>query len=602
MKYAKYIPSLQRREAWEQLVTRNMNMHIARFPELEKEIREAYSYVFSKKILTSMRSMQFAGKPIDVNPARMYNCSFLHVDDWRSFSEVMFLLLGGTGVGYSVQFHHIEQLPKIRKPVDKKRYLIGDSIEGWADAVRILVKAYMVNGPKPVFDFRDIRPKGARLVTSGGKAPGHIPLKECLTKIESVFESKKDGEKLTPFEAHLIMCHIAVAVLSGGIRRAAMISLFSFDDEEMLSCKSGDWYNTRPELQLANNSAVILRNRIEHEEFKSLWEKIRYSGAGEPGFFFTNDTEMGLNPCAEISLKNGQFCNLVTMNTEEIHSQEELEEFSRVASFLATLQAAYTDFHYLRPIWKKVTEKEALIGVSMTGIAAGTLTGLNLKKAAKVVQEENVRVAKLLGINPAARTTCIKPEGTTSLVLGTSSGIHARRAKYYLRRVRVGKNEAIYPYLHANYPELLEDDFFKPSTQAVITVPQKSPEGSLLIEDETSIKALERVKYFHENWIKPGHKRGANTNNVSATIYIAEDEWDVTEEWLWENRNAYTALSFLPVDNHTYKQAPFETTDEATFNELSAKLKLVDLSSIHEIDDETDLKGELACSGGACEI
>lgn len=530
------------------------------------------------------------------------NCAYLPIDDWRAFSEVIFLLLGGTGVGYSVQFHHIDKLPEIRKPLKNKRYLISDSIEGWADAVRALIKAYLIGGPKPIFDFRDIRPKGARLITSGGKAPGHEPLKECLFQIEKILDRKADGDKLTPFEAHLILCHEADAVLAGGIRRAAMISLFSFDDDEMLTCKFGNWWEMNPELARSNNSAVISRNRVEKEEFINLWQKIEASRSGEPGFFFTNDIEWGLNPCAEVSLRPFQFCNLVTINASIVETQDDLNELARSAAFIATLQASYTDFHYLRDVWKKTTEKEALIGVSMTGIASGKLETLSIKEASKVVLEENERVAKIIGINKAARNTVIKPEGTASLVVGTSSGIHDWHSEYYLRRIRVGKNEPIYHYLSENHPELLEDDLFKPKIQAIITIPQKAPEGASIRKNTTAIQMLERVKYFHNNWIKPGHRKGANTNNVSATITIKDHEWEEVGEWLWNNKNSYTALSFLPYDDHTYTQAPFEDTTKEVYEEMIKHLTSIDLSKIIEEDDSTNLKGELACAGGACEI
>ena len=602
MKYARYLPDQYRRETWEEIVTRNKEMHLKKFPHLASEIEEAYKYVYDKKILPSMRSLQFAGKPIDVNPTRLYNCSFLPIDDWRAFSEVIFLLLGGTGVGYSVQFHHIDKLPEIRKPIKTKRYLIGDSIEGWADAIRVLTKSYFTGSPKPIFDFRDIRPKGSLLITSGGKAPGAEPLKECLFQIEKILDRKENGQKLTPFEAHLILCHEADAVLAGGIRRAAMISLFSFDDDEMLTCKFGNWWETYPELARSNNTTVIDRNRIEKSEFFELWEKIKASRSGEPGFFFTNDTEYGFNPCVEASLRAFTFCNLVTLNGMSIKDQDAFNKYCKAASFIATLQASYTDFHYLRDIWKKSTEKDALIGVSITGISSFDFTKLDVKLAAKIVTDENERVAKIIGINKASRTTLIKPEGTTSLVLGTSSGIHPWHSKYYLRRIRVGKNEAIYTYLSQNHPELLEDDFFKPNIQSIITVPQMAPEGAVLRKDESAISLLNKVKYFHTNWIKPGHRKGANTNNVSATITIKDNEWDETGEWLWNNKNSYTALSFLPYDDHTYVQAPFEDITKEKYDELISHLRNVDLSKIVEYDDQTLLQTELACAGGACEI
>ena len=437
MKYAKYIPELKRRETWQELVTRNMEMHIKQYPEIEKEIRENYMYVYRKQVLPSMRSMQFAGKPIEISPNRIYNCAFAPIDDWRVFSEIMFLLLGGTGVGYSVQKHHVDVLPEIRKPNKERgrRWLVADSIEGWADAVKVLVKSYFFGGSKIEFDFSDIRPKGARLVTSGGKAPGAQPLKECLIKLEGILDSKENGDKLRPIEVHDMVCHIADAVLAGGIRRAALISLFSATDEEMIGCKSGAWWETNPQRGRANNSAVLMRHKITKDYFMDLWKRIEASGAGEPGIYLSNDKDWGTNPCCEIALRPFQFCNLTEVNVSNVVSQEDYEDRVRAASFIGTLQAGYTDFHYLRPIWQRTTEKDALIGISMTGIGSGAVLGLNMKSAAKVVKEENKRVAELIKINPSARTTTVKPAGTTSLTLGTSSGIHAWHNDYYIRRV-----------------------------------------------------------------------------------------------------------------------------------------------------------------------
>lgn len=603
MKYARYNKILKRRETWEETVQRNVDMHVKKYPNLKQEIEEIYkNYVFPRKVLPSMRSLQFAGKAIELNPARIYNCSYLAVDNWKAFNEAMFLLLSGVGVGYSVQYHHVDKLPEIRRPIKKKRFLIADSIEGWADAVKVLIKSYLFGSPKPQFDFRDIREKGSELATSGGKAPGPEPLKECLFKIEQILERKKDGEKLTPFECHLIMCNIADAVLSGGIRRSAMISLFSFDDDEMLTCKFGSWWETYPELARANNSAVILRNRITKEEFFDLWKKIEASRSGEPGFMMTNDIEFGLNPCAEISLRSNQFCNLTTINFKEVRNQEDLENFVRAAAFIGTLQAGYTNFHYLSENWKKVTEKEALIGVSITGLAEEKYKDLDFEKAANVVKEENERVSKLIGINKAARCTCIKPEGTSSLVLGTSSGIHAWHSQYYIRRIRVGKNEAIYKYLNDNHPELIEDDFFKPKTQAVISIPVKAPDDAILRTKESALEMLNRVKKIYLEWIKPGHRKGSNTNNVSSTVTIKENEWEEVGKWLWENRDCYTALSFLPEDLGTYVQAPFEETTKEKYEEMFSKLKEIDLTKIIEENDETTQKEQVACAGNVCEI
>ena len=591
MKYAKFIPELGRRENWKELVDRNKKMHLEKYPTLKKDIEDAYKFVYDKKILPSMRSLQFAGKPIAINNARLYNCCFLPIDHVDAFSEVMFLLLSGTGVGYSVQQHHVEKLPEINKPVKSRRYLVGDSIEGWADAVKVMIAAYMKGKALPVYDFSDVRPKGAALITSGGKAPGPEPLKDCLHNVQKILDRKQNGEHLTSLEVHDILCYIADAVLAGGIRRSAMISLFDIDDDDMLTCKFGNWWETAPQRGRANNSAVIVRSKVEEEVFMDLWKKIEASGSGEPGFFFTNDKDWGMNPCAEISLRPFQFCNLTTIHAGDVASQEDLNARAKAAAFIGTLQASYTDFHYLRDIWKRTTEREALIGVSMTGIASGSVLNLDLKEAANVVKEENARIAGLIGTNPAARCTTVKPEGTSSLVLGTSSGIHAWHNKHYIRRIRVGKNESIYNYLNMNHPELVTDEFFKPNIQAVIEVPQKAPEGAIT-RQESALDLLKRVSKVWKEWVKPGHRKGANKNNVSTTVTIKPGEWDEVGQWMWNNRENFTALSVLPFSDHTYIQAPFEDIDEVTYEEAVQVLHNINLDDVKEMNDETNLQGK----------
>ena len=603
MKYSKYVPELQRRETWDELVTRNKEMHVKKFPQLKEEIEHAYDFVLNKKILPSMRSMQFAGKPIEISPNRVYNCAYMPIDDWRAFGEAMFLLLGGTGVGYSVQKHHVEKLPEIRKPNVKrtKRFLIADSIEGWADAVKALVKSYFTGSSKLEFDFSDIRAKGARLVTSGGKAPGPQPLKECLIKVQGILDGKQDGDKLSPIEVHDIVCHIADAVLAGGIRRAALISLFSADDDEMIACKSGAWWENNPQRGRANNSAALLRHKMTKEFFLDLWKRVELSGAGEPGIYLTNDKDWGTNPCCEIALRPFQFCNLCEVNVSDVESQEDLNERVKAAAFIGTLQASYTNFHYLRDVWRRTTEKDALIGVSMTGIGSGVVLGLDMTEAANEVTKENARVAELIGINASARCTTVKPAGTTSLTLGTSSGIHAWHNDYYIRRVRVGKNEAIYSYLAIYHPELIEDEYFRPHDTAVISIPQKAPAGAIL-RNESPIDLLERIKRVHKEWIKPGHRTGQNAHNVSATVSIKPEEWEAVGEWMWTNRKHYNGLSVLNYDGGSYIQAPFEDCTEEKYNEMMAHLTNIDLSKVIELEDVTDLKGEAACAGGACEV
>ena len=603
MKYSRYIENKKRRENWHELVTRNMQMHIKKYPQLEGEIRSNYHHVYNKNVLPSMRSMQFAGKPIEVSPNRIFNCAYMPIDDLRAFGEAMFLLLGGTGVGFSVQRHHVDNLPEVHKPSGKRtrRYLISDSIEGWADAVKALVMSYFKGTSRLRFDFSDIRAKGSILVTSGGKAPGAQPLKECIVKIEGMLDAKQNGEKLSTIEVHDLICYIADAVLAGGIRRAALISLFSADDEDMLAAKTGNWWETNPQRGRANNSVVLLRHRITEDYFKNLWERVKASGAGEPGFYFSNDKDWGTNPCCEIALRPHQFCNLTEVNVSSVSSQEDFEERVRTAAFLGTLQAGYTDFHYLRPVWQRNTEKDSLIGVSMTGIASGRVLALDMSKASMIVKMENRRVVMQIGIKPAARTTCVKPAGTTSLTLGTSSGIHAWHNDYYIRRIRVGKNEPIYSYLAENHPELVEDEFFSPHDTAVISAPQKAPEGSIT-RSETALELLERVKKVSKEWVRGGHGNGQNTHNVSATVTIKPDEWEIVGDWMWNNREYYNGLSVLPYADHTYKQAPFEDCTEEEYEHMLKSLKEISLENINEEEDNTDLQGEIACAGGACEI
>jgi len=603
MKYARYLPVLQRRELWSEICDRYGAMMVKHYPQLEGEIHSHLEFVRNKKILPSMRAMQFAGAAIEKNNSRIYNCAYLPVDDIRAFSETMFLLLGGTGVGFSVQFEHTEKLPPVQKAKKRKRFLVGDNLEGWADCVKVLMKGYFGESRyMPDFDYSDIRHKGARLVTAGGKAPGPEPLKLCIAHLSAILDRKADGERLTPLECHDLMCHIANAVLAGGIRRSAMISLFSVNDDEMLTCKYGNWWELNEQRGRANNSAVLSRkdNEFSKEEFLKLWKKIELSGCGEPGFYFTNDSDWGTNPCCEIALRPFQFCNLCEVNVSDIESQEDLNERTSAAAFFGTLQAGFTNFHYLREQWKETTEKEALIGVGMTGIASGSIFKYDLREAAEAAKKTNLGISDKIGINMAARCTTIKPSGTSSLVLGTSSGIHAWHNDYYFRRIRIGKNEALYDYLKNYHPELVEDDLLNPK-QGVIRIPQMSPEGSV-IRTETTMDLLERIRHFNEKWVRAGFRQGQNYNNVSATVSIKDGEWEAVGEWMWQNRASYNGLSVLPYDNGTYRQAPFEDISKEEFEKFEISLRDLDLSRVTELDDVTDLQAEAACAGGACTI
>ena len=600
-KYAKYIPELKRRETWDEIVDRYQNMMIKKYPKLEEAIIKSAELIRAKKVLPSMRALQFAGPAAEVNNARIYNCCYLPIDSLHSFSETMFLLLGGTGVGYSVQNHHVAQLPSIKTPGKKRTYLVEDSIMGWADAVKVLMKAYFEGKFMPTFDFRAVRQKGARLVTAGGKAPGPEPLKLCLSHIQAVLERKKEGENLTSLECHDILCFIANSVLAGGIRRSAMICLFDHDDEAMITCKYGDWWETNEQRGRANNSAVLKRGEISEEQFKSLWERIEASGSGEPGIYWTNDTDWGTNPCCEIALRPYQFCNLCEVNVSDVENQIDLNDRVSVAAFFGTLQAGFFDFHYLRPIWAKTTQKDALLGIGMTGIGSGEILKYNLEIAANTAMVVNQLITEKIGTNEAARITCIKPSGTTSLVLGTASGIHAWHNDYYLRTMRFNKNEDVAVYLMTNHPELCEDDVLRPTDTVCVRIPVKAPEGSIF-RTETAIDTLERVKKFSNEWIKPGHIDGANTHNVSATVSILEDGWEEVGDWMWTNREVYNGLSVLPHFGGTYKQAPFEDITKEEYEERISHLKNVDLTKVLELDDTVDFGQVAACAGGACEI
>lgn len=599
--YAKYLPHVGRRESLEETINRNMSMHLERFPKLSKDILKAYKQVHDLKVMPSMRGLQFGGEAILRNNTRQYNCSFVHATYPRVFAEILYLLLCGTGVGYSVQQHHINQLPAIRKPKEEGKYIVHDSIEGWAESINQLMQAYFYGGIRPIFDLSGIRPKGSYLVTTGAKAPGPEPLRQMLVQVEAKLKAAA-GRKLSSLEVHDIICMIADCVLAGGIRRAALISLFSRNDKDMLTCKHGEWWVKAPYRARANNSAVLLRGDVSMEEFRYIYDMCIQSNSGEPGFFWTNDIEMGTNPCAEIGLNTNQFCNLTTTNLTGIKSDKDFHNRIYGAALIGTLQASYTDFPYLSDKWRYTTEQEALIGCSFTGIAdASSLSAAQLQEAAKLVLEVNEKYAKKLGINPAARATAIKPEGTASCVLGSSSGIHARHDQYYLRRVRMNKDDSLARYLSQAVPELVEADLFSPSG-VVVTIPQESPEGAIIRSAESAAQLFERVRLYYNNWVVPGHRSGVNTHNVSCTINYQPHEVEGLFHDLWNYRNEYAGVSLLPADNGTYQQAPFESCDKDTFEKFNAMVKDVDVTKVMELEDNTDRITQIACSGGTCEL
>lgn len=600
--YAKHLPNLGRRETFEETINRNMAMHLDKFPQLSRDIVKAYQKVHELSAMPSMRGLQFAGEAIVKNNIRQYNCSFLPIDDVRAFGEVLFLLLSGTGVGFSVQKKHVGQLPAVGLPQEETPFIIHDSIMGWAQALDALVEAYFFRRLRPIFDYSQVRPKNSYLVTTGARAPGPDPLRKMLNDVEGKLKVAV-GRKLRPIEVHDIVCIISDCVLSGGIRRAATISLFDRDDDEMLKSKSGEWWLNHAYRARANNSAVLPRGEVTREEFNHIFSICKNSGSGEPGFSWTNDVDWGYNPCHEISLNSNQFCNLSTVSQTGIKNKKDFMNRVYAATLLGTLQATYTDFPYLRPIWKQRTEQDALIGVSFTGIAdsGGVVTPELLVEAAKHVMEVNEKYAKKLGINVAARATTLKPEGTSSCVLGSASGIHARHSQHYLRRFRITKGDSLDNYLRHVIPELVEDDIFS-STGSVVTVPQESPAGAITRENETALTLLDRIYVYNKHWVHNGFRGGANQNNVSATVSVKDHEWDAVRDSMWENRDVYSGISLLPYDGGNYQQAPFEECSEEKFKQYSKLVKEINLKEIVEVEDGTRRTETVACSGGVCEI
>jgi ribonucleotide reductase alpha subunit len=917
-KYAKYLPHLGRRETLAETINRCMSMHLDKFSHLSYDITKAFQRVHDLRVMPSMRSLQFAGEAVLKNPARQYNCSYTPINDTKTFSEVLFLLLSGVGVGFSVQRDHVNQLPKITMPKEQGLYVVQDSIVGWAEALNTLMEAYFFGKIKPEYDFSQVRPKGSYLVTTGAKAPGPEPLKYMLKTVEGKLLEAM-GRRLKPIEVHDIVCIISDCVLSGGIRRAALISVFDRDDMEMLKAKHGEWWVKHPYRARSNNSAVLPYDKVTKEEFFEIFKICQDSNSGEPGFSWTNNTDWSFNPCVsgnteiltrngyeridsvvdtevevwngfewskvtpkvtgtnqemltitfnngislectkyhkfhiatnytggvkiieakdlepgmklikhefpiiehgkvlenaytqgfvsaegmdnykfcwvyepkkmcierlkenasriseesfgrvsvhfkaallpknfvpfeynlkskldwlsglfdgdgcelkegglqltsidkqfllnvqkllstvgvsskvvagmkaglrslpdgkgehkdfncqeayrilvgsvqmqnlkklglscerlkfdkspqrdasqfvsvvdvvdsgvaekvycfnepknhtgifggvitgqchEIALNPNQFCNLSTINQSNIKDKRDFMNRVHSATLIGTLQAAYTDFHYLRPIWREQTEREALLGVSFTGIADGTgiVTNEWLKEGAEFAKEINLKYAKKLGINPAARITTTKPEGTSSCILGSSSGVHARHAPYYIRRIRMNKDDALAVYLRAMLPDLVEDDKFS-STGVVVSIPQESPKNSVIRNDETAFTLFQRTLDYNTHWVRNGHRYGDNHHNVSATISVRPNEWDTLKEQMWENRYSYHGISLLPYDNGTYVQAPFEECTEEKYNEMMTLVKEVDLTQVREEEDKTTRAEELACVGGVC--
>lgn len=681
-RYARYNEKLGRRETWEETVDRVRNMHLKKFKHLDeehqKEIRWAFDMVKEKKVVPSMRSLQFGGKAIEIKNSRIYNCSVTHIHSLRSFAEIFYLLLCGCGVGFGVSKHFLNRLPDLVSADDKTgavlTYVIEDTIEGWADSVEALMNCYFRNTPytgrKIIFDYSRIRRKGETLKTSGGKAPGYKGLKNAHIQIKALLDhiiEDLEQSRLKPINAYDIIMHASDAVLSGGIRRSATICVFDKDDEEMMNSKTYftvdkifrfskdedtamwhgkvkvgkktfevelnewdyknlydnkkiSWFYVEPQRGRSNNSVLLLRDKTTFEEFQSIIKRTKEFG--EPGFVFGNHPHQLFNPCCEIGFipvtDDGvcgiQFCNLTSINGAKIKTLEDFRLAAKAATLIGTLQATYTEFKYYSPVTKQLTEEESLLGVSMTGIMDNPQILLNAefqKEVSQICVEWNKHWANILGIKQAARITCVKPEGSSSLVLESASGIHPHHARHYFRRVQGNKMDPIMRFFKKINPHMIEDSVWSANkTDEVVTFPIEISDKAIVKKDLTAIKHLEYIRSTQRNWVLPG-TTDANKkpieHNVSCTVIVKDNEWDDVCKYIYANKHFFSAVSLLSASgDKMYHQAPMEEIlteeDLQKMNMLVDNFKEVDYRQLKEEDDNTNLQKEVACAGGMCEV
>ena len=617
-KYASYLPEKKRRETFTEMIDSVKQMHANKFPVINEEVQKAFEKVYSFDVLPSMRSLQFKGGPILRHNERMYNCSAgtCNIEDF--FGKFCYLLLCGCGVGLSVEKQYVNELPKLADQLDMDKvehFIIPDSIEGWGDAIQRLIDSY-VEGTYVEYSYHLIRQKGLP-VASGGKAPGHLPLKRAIDAIRAILEFSK-GRQLKPIEVYDICMHIANAVVSGGIRRSACICLFSPDDEEMLSAKTGEWFKTHPHRGRSNNSAKFLKDAISKEEFDKAFDKQKEWG--EPGFYFTAIENQLTNPCCEISFDpyiNGtpafQFCNLVEINGKNITSVEAFKEAVWAATVIATAQAGYTDFPYLGKPSEDLCKRDALLGVSITGIMDSPEILLNpevLEEMATYACDVNKEIAEKIGLNPAKRVTCVKPAGTTSLVFGSASGIHPRHARRYFRRVQANKQDNVYKFFNKHNPVACTPSVWNINgTDDVITFCVESPKDAIVRSELSALEQLKNVILVQKHWVLPGGKHNDSevAHNVSNTITVKDDEWEEVREFIWENKEYFTGISFVSAtSDKDFPQAPHEEVvteeDFVHWNHLIRETKNPDYTQLIEQEDTTVKQQAIACAGGACEL
>ena len=615
-RYARWLESEGRRETWEETVQRYIDFWIGReqLTKDSEETQEIYNAIYNLDVMPSMRCMMTAGEALDRDNVAGFNCSYLHIDHPRAFDELMYVLMCGTGVGFSVERNFINQLPAIAETLHETEttIVVADSKMGWASAFRELI-SLLYAGKVPKWDMRKIRPAGARLKTFGGRASGPEPLDDLFKFTVAVFR-KAAGRKLTSLECHDVVCKVADIVVVGGVRRSALISLSNLSDQRMAKAKAGAWWENEGQRRLANNS-VAYTEKPDFQAFLSEMQTMYESKAGERGIFSRvaaqkmaarngrRDVEQdfGTNPCSEIILRSNQFCNLSEVVVREDDTLEQLKNKTRIATIIGSLQSTLTDFRYLRVRWKRNTEEEALLGVSMTGIMDHWLlskTGPDLEKwlteMRDVSIETNKEWSEKLGVNQSVAITCVKPSGTVSQLVDSASGIHPRFSKHYIRRVRSDKKDPLALYMEqAGFP--VENDVMSDSS-VVFSFPVKAPESSTTVNQVGAMQQLELWKAYQNFWCE--HK-------PSITIYYTDDEFLDVAQWIWKNFDMCSGVSLLPYSDHVYQQAPYENIDKEKYEELleamPKNINWADLGNF-ETEDNTIGSQELACVGGACEI
>lgn len=610
-RYARYLDEQGRRETWEETVARYVNNVVAPAKGvMSLDAERLHEAIVNMEVLPSMRGLMTAGPALERDNVAIFNCAYAPIDHPRAFDEALYILMCGTGFGFSVERQYVSKLPEVPELAHTDgTIVVEDSKVGWAKGLRKLIGA-LYAGDIPSYDLSLLRPHGARLVTFGGRASGPEPLRLLFEHVIRIFKQAQ-GRRLTSYECHSIMCKIGESVVSGGVRRSALISLSNLSDDRMRRAKSGQWWELSPELSLANNS-VAYTEKPDFDSFLSEWVSLYESKSGERGIFNRvaakrqasvsgrrdNSLDFGTNPCSEIILRPSQFCNLSSVVVRQGDDLDDLVRKVELATILGTIQATYTNFRYLRPIWKRNTEEEALLGVSLTGVMDHPILG-NVSDEAKEwlkamkekAVETNAEWAARLGINQSTAITCVKPEGTVSQLTNSASGLHPRYADYYIRRVRGDSKDPLSDFLKAQGVPW-EDDVMQPG-QVVFSFPIASPEGSITRDQRGALEQLEHWKMLQDHWCE--HK-------PSITVYYKPSEFLSVGQWVWDNFDSISGVAFLPYDNGGYQQAPYEEITKDRYEALAAAMPAINWTEFRELTDNTIGSQTLACVGGSCEI